>query len=124
MAEQQRTGKPWSGANRIPNIKEFVTNLDREKAQRDKTIDEHQTDQQAEYSSEVTPHKNEKSKKKGKTVTDPVTGNEVVIADVGKEYMGRADNPQVSEIPLFRRLLPCSAALTVTAAVGSQCKPG
>jgi hypothetical protein len=28
-------------------------------------------------------------------VTDPVTGNQVVIADVGKEYMARADNPQV-----------------------------
>lgn len=94
-AQQQKSGKPWSGANKIPNIKEFVTNLDKEKAQRDKEIDASGQGQQAQYSSEVTPHKNETQKKTGKTVTDPVTGNQVVVADVGKEYMKRADNPQV-----------------------------
>jgi len=98
-AQQQKSGKPWSGANKIPNIKEFVNNLDREKAQRDKALETGATPSQ-EYSSEVTPHKNEKPKKEGKTVTDPVTGNQVVIADVGKEYMARADNPTVSAMNL------------------------
>ncbi|KAJ9608646.1 hypothetical protein H2200_006417 [Cladophialophora chaetospira] len=91
MAQQQKSGKPWSGANRIPNIKEFVDRLDKDKSSRDQ-----QLDSQAQHSSEVQPHMNEKPKKEGKTVTDPVTGNQVVIADVGKEYMARADNPQLS----------------------------
>jgi hypothetical protein len=33
-AQQQKSGKPWSGTNRIPNIKEFVERLDRDKAGR------------------------------------------------------------------------------------------
>ncbi len=94
-AQQQKSGKPWSGTNRIPNIKEFVAGLDKNKSERDKAIDAAAAGQQANYSTEVTPHKNEPAKKAGKSVTDPVTGNEVVIADVGKEYMQRADNPQV-----------------------------
>lgn len=94
-AQQQKTGRPWSGSNKIPNIKEFVSRLDKDKAERDKNIDARSQNQQAAYSTEVTPHKNEKRQASGKTVTDPVTGNEIVIADVGKEYMSRADNPQV-----------------------------
>jgi hypothetical protein len=94
-AQQQKSGKPWSGANKIPNIKEFVANLDKEKAQRDKAF-EADPNQSQTNTPEVTPHQNEKPKTKGKTVTDPVTGNQVVIADVGKEYMKRADNPVVS----------------------------
>lgn len=91
---QQKSGKPYSGTNRIPNIKEFVERLDRDKATRDQDIDAHGTQQ----SSDVQPHKNETPKKQdGKTVTDPVTGNQVVIADVGKQYMERADNPQVAQ---------------------------
>lgn len=99
-AQQQKSGKPWSGTNKIPNIKEFVTNLDKEKAQRDKAIDAQGTGQQQAYHSEVTPHKNEKRKSQGKSVTDPVTGKQIVIADVGKQYMERADNPQVSALAL------------------------
>jgi hypothetical protein len=95
-AQQQKSGKPWSGTNRIPNIKEFVERLDKEKAERDKSIDAAQgAAGETQYSAEVQPHKNETPNKKGKTVTDPVTGNQVVIADVGKEYMERADNPVV-----------------------------
>ena len=99
--QQQRSGKPWSGTNRIPNIKEFVTNLDKEKAQRDKAIDDQHLgrSQTLEYSSEVTPHRNEKPKKAGKQVTDPVTGKQVVIADVAKEDMARADNPKARRDP-------------------------
>ena len=95
-AQQQKSGVPWSGANKIPNIKEFMTKLDKEKAQRDKAIDTQAHPNQA-GSTEVTPHQNEKPEGKGTTVTDPVTGNQVVIADVGKEYMERADNPQVRD---------------------------
>ena len=93
MAQQQKSGKPWSGGNRIPNIKEFVERLDKDKADRDKGLDSQNQTQQ--YSPEAMPHKSEAQKKEGTTVTDPVTGNQVVVADVGKEYMERADNPQV-----------------------------
>jgi hypothetical protein len=105
-AEQQRSGKPWSGTNKIPTVNQFISNLDRDKAKRDQEIDSKQGGH-AQYSSEVTPHQSEKPKKEGKTVTDPVTGNNVVIADVGKEYMKRADNPQVrmASKPCFQLLI-------------------
>ncbi len=95
--EPQKSGKNWSGANRIPNIKEFVERLDKDKAGRDQNIDAQKTSK-TQSSSDVQPHLNEKPKQQdGKTVTDPVTGNQVMIADVGKEYMERADNPQVEQ---------------------------
>jgi hypothetical protein len=81
--QQQKSGKPWSGQNKIPNISEFVNKLDKEKAQRDKEID--QQNATASKQDKVVAHKNEKREEKGKTVTDPVTGNQVVIADVGKK---------------------------------------
>lgn len=91
-AQQQKSGKPWSGTNKIPNINEFVANLDKSKADRDKAIDQ---DTQPSTVDKVIPHRNEKPKAKGKEVTDPVTGKQIVIADVGKEYIQRADNPTV-----------------------------
>jgi hypothetical protein len=94
----QKFNQPWSGTNRIPNIKEFVSRLDKDKATRDKEIDaENQT---AGQNSSVVAHKNEPPPQ-GKTVTDPVTGKPVIIADVGKEFMKNVDNPQV---PHFRDL--------------------
>lgn len=98
-AQQQQSGKPWSGTNKIPNIKEFVAKLDKDKAARDQALANNGEHSQA-ASHEVTPHKNEKTKAEGETVTDPVTGNKVVIANVGKEYMERADNPTVRAKPL------------------------
>lgn len=95
-AQQQKSGKPWSGTNRIPNIKEFVGNLDKNKAQRDQEIDQHNAS--ASQQTEVVAHKNEKKATGGKTVTDPVTGKPVVVEDVGKEYMKNADNPMVSAL--------------------------
>src|SRR5882757_8499334 len=119
--QQQKTGKPWSGTNKIPNIKEFVTNLDKEKAERDKAIDGQGVGQQQQADfSEVTTHQNEKPQKGGKTVTDPVTGKQVVIADVGKEYMARADNPQV-KAPSSSFLKAESVDLLVV--VCPQCQP-
>ncbi len=40
MAQQQRSGKPYSGANPIPNIQKFVESLDKDKRERDRQIDE------------------------------------------------------------------------------------
>ncbi len=106
-AEQQRSGKPWSGTNKIPTVNQFIANLDRDKSKRDQEIDSKTAGQRnAQYSSEVTPHQSEAPKKEGKTVTDPVTGKNIVIADVGKEYMQKADNPQVrmASRPCFQLL--------------------
>ena len=96
-AQQQKSGKPWSGQNKIPNIKEFVAGLDRDKENRDKHIDSQNQPATAKQSEQVVAHQNETQTKgeKGKTVSDPVTGHQVVIADVGKEYMKNVDNPQV-----------------------------
>lgn len=92
MAQQQKSGKPWSGTNPIPNIKQFVENLDRDKAERDRQIDAR--NQPAD--GEVRAHQNEKPSTKGKTVTDPTTGNEVVIENVGKDFMKSVKDPHLS----------------------------
>jgi hypothetical protein len=88
----QKSDKPWSGANPIPNIQQFVAKLDKDKAERDKQID--QENKVASQQGTVTAHQNQPHKK-GKLVTDPVTGGQVEIADVGKEFMKNVDNPMV-----------------------------
>ncbi|RMZ84994.1 hypothetical protein DV738_g320, partial [Chaetothyriales sp. CBS 135597] len=100
MVLQQKSGKPWSGANKIPNINDFLASLDLDKARRDEEIDQaEQANQEQEQNladDGVTDHKNETKKRKGKTVTDPVTGKTVVIEDVNKEFMRNVDNPKLS----------------------------
>ena len=94
----QRSGKPWSGNNKIPTISEFVDRLDRDKKQRDAEVtaaDGGSAGVQVKHQ-DVMPHKNQERMKDAKTVSDPVTGGQVMIADVGKEYMENADNPKVS----------------------------
>lgn len=92
-AQQQRTGKPWSAANPIPNIKQFVEALDRDKANRDREIDEQNKLRERE---QVKPHKNETLSRQGKWVHDPVTGNQVQIEDVGKDFMKAVKDPMAS----------------------------
>ncbi|KAL9113203.1 MAG: hypothetical protein Q9227_002538 [Pyrenula ochraceoflavens] len=95
MAQQQRAGKPWSAANPIPNIQQFVENLDKDKKERDRQIDEaNKTKQQA--GDKVTPHVNETQQAAGKTVRDPTTQRDVVIEDVGKDFMGAVKDPKLS----------------------------
>ena len=89
----QKSSKPWGASNPIPNIQEFVGRLDKDKAARDKAIDAQNG--QAAGNTQVTAHQNQAPQAQGKTVTDPVTGKQVVIADVGKEYMKNVDNPMV-----------------------------
>lgn len=92
MAQQQRSGKPWSGANPIPNIKQFVESLDKDKKERDQKLDE----SEKQKLDTVTPHQNETQKNvHRKTVTDPTTQKEVQIEDVGKDFMQSVKEPQV-----------------------------
>ncbi len=95
MAQQQRTGKPWSAANPIPNIKQFVESLDKDKADRDRQIDE-ENRQSNQRNGAPVAHKNEPVSTKGKTVTDPTTGNKVVIEDVGPDFMKAVKDPMLS----------------------------
>lgn len=96
MAQQQHGGKPWSGTNPIPNIQKFVESLDRDKKERDRQIDEQNKSlQQQSKNAGIQPHKNAPRQTGGKTVTDPTTGNQVVIEDVGKDFMKAVKDPQV-----------------------------
>jgi len=94
MAQQQKTGKPWSGTNTIPNVQKFIASLDLGKVERDRHIDRQHRSTRSDNDT-VRPHKNESPRTKGKTVTDPVTGNQVVIENVGKDFMKVVDDPMV-----------------------------
>ncbi|KAK5944500.1 hypothetical protein PMZ80_003782 [Knufia obscura] len=91
-------GKPWSGTNKIPSVNQFLQNLDKDKAERDKQLDSGKGQQKHVdvKHQDAMPHKNQERMKDAKEVSDPVTGGQVMIADVGKEYMENADNPMLS----------------------------
>lgn len=104
MAQQQQVapGGHYSGHNPIPTVKQFIENLDKDKKERDRQIDEQggagkQNGQNATTAQGVQPHKMQKRKVDGteKTVTDPTTGNQVTISDVDKSMMSEVDNPHL-----------------------------
>ncbi len=97
--------KPYSGKNPIPTIKQFVENLDKDKAERDKQID-----QERRGGDGVKAHQNtRKAAKEGtqKTVTDPVTGKQVKIEDVDKNMMKAVEDPHVYTAALYWDLIIC-----------------
>lgn len=102
MADQQqhRPGGHYSGANPIPNVKKFMENLDKDKRDRDRQLDDEaaQRKKAQKAGGDVKPHKETSAGIKGtqKTVTDPTTGNQVVIEDVDKSMMAQVENPQLS----------------------------
>ncbi|KAF2741026.1 hypothetical protein EJ04DRAFT_571759 [Polyplosphaeria fusca] len=105
MAEQQQKipGGHYSGANPVPTVKKFLESLDKDKAERDRKIDESASTKQNGGAATSTgtggavPHRAQKFGVKGtqKTVTDPTTGREVVIEDVNDAMMGQVENPQL-----------------------------
>lgn len=111
MSEQQQhaPGGHYSGANPVPTIKKFVESLDRDKAERDRKLDEEAKSRKAS-GGQPTPHKNAPAAKSGqKTVTDPVTGRDVVIEDVNKSMIERVKNPKVRYSTL--QLLECELTI-------------
>lgn len=112
---QQQSGKPWSGANPIPNIQRFVHELDKDKKARDAHIDA-----QGGAGDGVVAHHNEppKGATNKKTVTDPTTGKQVQIEDVGRDFMKAVKDPQVG-ICLVRILHSLTAL-----ALRPECQPG
>lgn len=100
MADQQQSvpGGHYSGSNKVPTINKFLESLDRDKKNRDAEIDQQKNiaTQEKNGTAAVTPHKNDLPQKKGqKTVTDPVTGKEVVIEDAHKDNLDLVENPIV-----------------------------
>lgn len=91
------SGQHYSGANRIPNIKQFMEKLDREKKDRDAQIDSH-AKQQKNSTSGVQEHQvsSQKQGKNRRTVRDPVTGKDVEIDDIDDSMLKEVDNPHVS----------------------------
>ncbi|KAF2745889.1 hypothetical protein M011DRAFT_520135 [Sporormia fimetaria CBS 119925] len=103
MAEQQVQHAPgghYSGKNPVPTVKKFLENLDKDKANRDRKLDEENANKLKEQSGrgDARPHKPTKMGVEGtqKTVTDPTTGKEVVIEDVSKSMMQQVENPVLS----------------------------
>ncbi|KAI1765807.1 hypothetical protein GGR53DRAFT_244386 [Hypoxylon sp. FL1150] len=100
MASEQQHQYPggghYSGLNRIPNIKEFVAGLDRDKKERDAKIDSELKSNKKNQG--IKEHQNDVQsyKGKGRVVTDPVTGNQVTIDDVNTDFMDAAENPTLS----------------------------
>lgn len=102
----------YSGHNPIPTINQFIENLDKDKAERDRQIDEankakaaaqraqkrgQPLPSQQGQSGDVVAHKERPMGVEGtqKRVTDPTTGRTVVIEDVNKEMVQNAVNPVV-----------------------------
>lgn len=114
MASQQQhaPGGHYSGHNPIPTVKQFIENLDKDKVERDRQIDQQSAAQKPEQkpaglttstgrdvptAGGAQPHKTQKRAVEGteKTVTDPTTGNQVTISDVDKSVMDEVENPHV-----------------------------
>lgn len=103
MTSQKAPGGYWSAANPIPTIQDFVQNLDADKKERDKQIDEanrikQQQEKQRHHADfEASPHKKgPETRLRRRTVTDPTTGKEVEIDDVGEEYLQAVRKPLVN----------------------------
>ncbi|KAG5299500.1 hypothetical protein I7I50_07114 [Histoplasma capsulatum G186AR] len=104
---QSYPGGHWGANNPIPTVQKFLRNLDREKEERDRQIDKatklKQEDErnrqiqrgEQDEDTEVTSHVPLQPRKRGRKVTDPTTGREVEIDDVGDEFMGTVKEPRV-----------------------------
>lgn len=87
-------GEPYSGSNRIPNIKQFVEGLDRDKKKRDAELEARM--QQNAHNGEAQAHvPTQKPGKNRRTVKDPVTGKDVEIEDIDSNHMKAAKDPLV-----------------------------
>jgi hypothetical protein len=90
----------YSGANPIPTVSEFIQKLDIGKKERDEQLEKKQHQQQQPTTTDAAPQAQAPSEplkagKGQKVVTDPVTGQEVVIENAKKEHVAQADNPKL-----------------------------
>ncbi|KAJ9324328.1 hypothetical protein DTO027B5_4179 [Paecilomyces variotii] len=99
MTTQHAPAGHWGVNNPIPNIQRFVESLDKDKRERDRRIDEEERQKrQAEREGGAVPHaQQDSSKHKGtRKVTDPTTGKEVEIEDVGRDLVKESKDPDLS----------------------------
>lgn len=100
MSRKHAPGGYYSGRNKIPDVKTFVQNLDKDKKERDGRLEERRKleRQQGGDPNEAQPHVETKAGIAGtmKTVTDPTTQNQVQIEDVDKNFMKAVENPHLS----------------------------
>ncbi|KAG9256666.1 uncharacterized protein F5Z01DRAFT_617765 [Emericellopsis atlantica] len=100
MADQpeQTTKVPgghYSGRHKVPNIQEFMAQLDTEKKERDAAIDEQLKGNKK--AGEIKTHVADKPQEKDlRTVRDPVTGRDVGIRDAKVDFKEIVENPQMS----------------------------
>lgn len=111
---QQAPKGHYSGHNPIPTINQFIQNLDKDKAERDRQIDEARKQREAieranrrgqhpsagvqqGQGGDAVAHKVQHGGVEGtqKKVTDPTTGKQVIIEDVSKEMVENSHNPTV-----------------------------
>lgn len=91
-------GQHYSGSNRIPNIKQFMERLDKDKKDRDAKIDSGATGAKPNPSaSEPTQHQDGQRRRgtNRRTVRDPVTGKDVEIDDNDGSLLKEAEDPHV-----------------------------
>ena len=123
MTEQQQQHMPgghYSGVNPIPTVKKFIENLDKDKWERDRKLEEQSIAlKKANQNGEAKPHKEQQLGIKGtqKRVTDPTTGREVVIEDASKDMMKQVENPQVLLAPGI--FTPC---INLNIVICAKCK--
>jgi hypothetical protein len=95
--QQHAPGGHYSGHNPVPTVKQFVENLDTDKRKRDKRVEEEAARRREQQGQDSQARKPLERQVKGteKTVTDPTTGREVVIADVDKEMIKEVEDPHL-----------------------------
>ncbi|KAL2160081.1 hypothetical protein VTH06DRAFT_1736 [Thermothelomyces fergusii] len=92
------SGQHYSGRNRVPNIKQFVESLDRQKKDRDARIDARlEADHHHGEAGDRAPAADQrKPGKNRRTVRDPTTGKDVEIEDIDTHHMKAADEPMIT----------------------------
>ena len=91
------SGQHYSATNRVPNIQQYMQQLDRHKKERDAQIDADA--KQNKKGGEVKAHKNVSEKPSDyRTVRDPVTGKDVSIRDTDMDAKEVVENPQVGDV--------------------------
>lgn len=95
------SGAHYSGRNRVPNIKQFMQSLDKDKKRRDAEAEA--ALQAGGVSSDHVPAR--KPGKNRRVVRDPVTGKDVEIEDITSQHLKAANDPTVRlDRPYFQEI--------------------
>ncbi|ODA83755.1 hypothetical protein RJ55_02271 [Drechmeria coniospora] len=90
------SGQHYSGRNRVPNVHQFMEQLDSQKQERDAAIDNAPNDNK-QYAEAKAHNSTERIRKKdARTVRDPVTGKDVEICDAQTDFREAVDHPQMT----------------------------